>query len=207
MNYGELKTLIEGYLHRTDQTANLATFITLAQARVNRDLRVPEMESRATLTLASGDRFVTLPSDYRKMLNVQVAISGGRQLVLPMSLAQMDVEHSILGSGTPRNYSVLGDQLELQPAPGESLEIEIVYQYRLAAFSADADTNDILTDSPNIYVYAAMMEASPFVQADERMPMWHEMYKEERDRLNEEAEDRELSGGPLQILKMGVSTP
>jgi len=205
MNYGELKTLIAGYLHRADQTDNIITFITLAQARVNRDLDVPEMVSRTTQSVRT--RYVTLPADLRRLMDVQIAVRGGRKSLMPMSASQMDTEHGQVVSGEPNNYCIRGKEIELQPTPDSAHTLELLYLHRLAALSADSATNDILTDNPNIYVYASMIEASPFIHADERMPVWKDLYKEEVSRLNEEAEDRALSGGPLQIMQLGTSTP
>lgn len=210
MNYGELKALLDGqngYLHRSDLTATIPSFITLAHARVNRDLNIPELESRATADVTAGDRYIALPDDVFFLRNIQISIAGGRQLLMQLSPAQMDVLNSQIVSGEPTSYALYGNQIELQPTPESSATLEIVYQYRLAALSADTDTNDILTNYPNIYVYATMLEATPFIQADERAGMWHEYYKEERDRINDIGEDRRLSGSPLQIYNLGTSTP
>ena len=44
-SYTTLKNEIESYLNRTDLTANLDTFIDLAESRMARDLRLREMET------------------------------------------------------------------------------------------------------------------------------------------------------------------
>ena len=54
-SYTTLKNEIESYLNRTDLTANLDTFIDLAESRMARDLRLREMETIDTsITTVSG---------------------------------------------------------------------------------------------------------------------------------------------------------
>lgn len=206
-DYGTLKTKVEDYTHRSDLTDEIPSFIQLAESRINSDLEDFAMESRASYTILSGSRFVTLPSDMRKLMNVQVAVSGGIRPLLPLSLIQMDALHPNLISGTPDHYNIIGDQMEIRDIVGEDTDMEIYYQYRLAGFSDDTDTNDILDKYPNIYLYAALMEWLLFVQGDERMKIFTDAYTAEVIRINDEAEDRKLSGGPIQIINLGTSTP
>ena len=48
--YSNLKTTIANYLNRSDLTSNLGDFITLTEARLNRELRVREMINTDTST-------------------------------------------------------------------------------------------------------------------------------------------------------------
>jgi hypothetical protein len=208
MNYGELKTLIAGYLHRTDQTANVVSFITLAQARINRDVKDSSMIVRATITADGVDRYITMPTDARELIDVQAQVSGGRKSLLPRTPAQMNTIYAtVTASGDPADYCVRGRELEIQPTPGATTVLELLYWGRLTAFSADGDTNTLLTNRPNLYVYAAMIEACVFLQGDERLPVFQSAYSREVDSINEETEDLLLSGGPLQITKLDGSTP
>jgi hypothetical protein len=206
-DYGTLKIVVEAYTHRNDQTDNIPQFIQSAESRINSDLDDEAMESRASYTIPAGERFVTLPSDMRKLMNVQIAVSGGVKPLLPLSLLQMDALHSNLIAGVPDHYAITGDQMEVRDIVGEDTDMEIYYQYRLEGFSDDEDTNGILTKYPNIYLYASLIEYLIFVQGEERMPVFTEAYAAEVFRINDEAEDRKMSGGPIQIINLGVSTP
>jgi hypothetical protein len=206
-NYGTLKTAVEGYTHRSDLTEDIPSFIQLAESRINTDLDDDSMESRASYTILAGSRFVTLPLDMRKLMNVQIAVSGGVKAILPLSLLQMDALHPNLIAGVPDHYAITGSEMEVRDIVGEDTDMEIFYQYRLTGFSDDEDTNDILVKYPNIYLYAALMEWLLFVQGDERMKVFTDAYRAEVTRINDEAEDRKMSGGPIQIINLGVSTP
>ena len=63
--YANLKTSIANYLNRSDLTAFLGDFITLTEARLNRELRVREMvNTDTTTTTVSGTQSYALPTGY-----------------------------------------------------------------------------------------------------------------------------------------------
>jgi hypothetical protein len=70
--YTELKTAIADWLDRGDLTANIPDFITLAEARVNRELRIRPQEVRSTMTTTAGNRYHALPGGYLSMRNIQI---------------------------------------------------------------------------------------------------------------------------------------
>lgn len=207
-NYGTLKSAIASYLHRSDQTDNIPVFISLAHARIMRNLHDAWQVARYQQTTTAATRYLTLPSKAKKLLDVQVETSSGRQAVLPMSTTQMNTVHSTVTTGSyPSNYTLRGRTIEFQPSIPSGVTIELLTMDRLAGFSSDSDTNAILTKSPNIYVYATLLEANIFTQGDERLSKLKNAYDLEVEELNDEADELALSGGPLQIMKLGVSTP
>ena len=66
--YSTLKAEIASYLNRDDLTTHLDTFIDLAESRLNRDLRLREMETVDTsITTVSGTQAYDLPTGYLEM--------------------------------------------------------------------------------------------------------------------------------------------
>ena len=70
--YSDLKTSIANFLARDDLTSQIPDFITLAEARMSRELDTRSMEKRATATTVAGDGFISLPTDLREIRNVQL---------------------------------------------------------------------------------------------------------------------------------------
>ena len=62
--YAELQTAVANWLDRGDPTDRIVEFIDLAEARMNRNLRLRLMETTATGTLTAGTREYDLPTDY-----------------------------------------------------------------------------------------------------------------------------------------------
>jgi hypothetical protein len=60
--YSGLVASVQSWLNRSDLTAKVPDFIALLEARLNRELRVPDMERMTTLVLTDGA--VDLPTDF-----------------------------------------------------------------------------------------------------------------------------------------------
>ena len=60
--YAELQTAVDNWLARTDLSGRSPEFITLAEARMNRELETQSQEKRATVLLTADDSYVTLPA-------------------------------------------------------------------------------------------------------------------------------------------------
>ena len=68
--YAELQTAIADFLIRDDLTSVIPTFITMAEAQLNRDVRHWKMEQRSTAEL--DDQYLTLPTDWIETVRVTV---------------------------------------------------------------------------------------------------------------------------------------
>lgn len=209
MNYGELKTLLASYLHRDDLTDQIPTFITLAQSRMNHDVDLTSLQSKDCVFVVKGQVEADLPTDFLEMLSLRIPFNGGFRLLQQKSLAQNSqvYETASGATGSPLYYARYGNSIELSPTPDASTTLEIVYKQRLAALVNDTDTDELLTNHLNIYIYGAMLEASPFLMDDKRAQVWGGLYENEVKRINDFAEDAEWSGSPMQITNLGTDTP
>ena len=66
-NYSELQTEVASWLDRSDLTAQIPAFIQLAEARINRKLRVRAMETVVQHTMVGLSKRIALPTDYLQM--------------------------------------------------------------------------------------------------------------------------------------------
>jgi hypothetical protein len=206
MNYAALKTTLASYLHRDDLTAMIPTFILLAQSRMSHDLEDPSMQTTATLDVMAAMKEVVLPSDFLELMSIRIPNSGGYKTLLQRTLVgNTAVLDNGGATGSPSSYARYGNILELTPIPDSDTTLEIVYRQRIAEFTEDTDTDTLLTVSPNIYIYGAMLEAMPFLSDPSQV--WQSMYIGEVSRLNEIAYTSEWSGSPLEILNLGMETP
>lgn len=174
-NYGELKTTIADWLNRDDLTAVIPDFITLATAQVNRRVRHWRAVKRATATADS--QFLTLPSDWLEGRNIQLSTDPVTPLRFA-SIQQMDeFRASNSTQGRPCWYAIHGTYLEFVPVPDSSYTCEMTYYAKLAAMSADTDTNWLLTNFPDAYLYGSLLNAAPYLGDDERLMVWERLYE------------------------------
>jgi len=70
-SYSSLQTAVANWLDRSDLTARIPEFISLAEARINRALRVRIMESVKMISLVGGTKRYPLPSDYLQLRTIK----------------------------------------------------------------------------------------------------------------------------------------
>ena len=73
--FAELKTAIANFLARDDLTDRIPEFISLAEARMGRELGTRSQTKRATATLTASDAYVSLPTDLRSIREVKLNTS------------------------------------------------------------------------------------------------------------------------------------
>lgn len=180
MNYGELKTMLEGYLHRSDLADMIPSFVLLAQARLNKDIKHLVMEEAADLTTTAGSALVALPEGvlHLSLVRVPDEVAGGTTLD-QMTLDQWaGVKERVRGAeGVPTHYAILSPSAILvAPVPEEAITISIIYRKGATAFTADEGTDTLLTTFPGAYLYACMIEAAMYTNSDKRVAIWKGLY-------------------------------
>lgn len=176
-NYSDLKAAVANWLDRTDLTARVPEFITLAEAKLNRDLRARQMEQRSTANTVASEPFLTLPTDFQSVRRLRVLsaaddpIKPELKYLTPDQLNEYRVTRSP-ASASPTHFTIKGDQFELWPTPDAVYTLDMVYRKNIPALSDSSPTNWLLTYAPDVYLYGALLEAAPYLMDDERIGVW-----------------------------------
>lgn len=175
-NYTDLKSSIADWLNREDLTSVIPSFIAMAEARFNRDLRVRQMIKRSTAELNEG--FITLPGDWLEAKNIQINTSYGPRKLDYVTLEQADAIRYNSGDspGEPLYFNITGSQMEIIPTPSGEPEVEMTYYRTVPALSDEDDTNWLLSAWPDMYLYGALAHAAPYLKDDERVATWVAFY-------------------------------
>lgn len=208
-NYTELQAAAANWLARDDLILRIPEFITLGEAKFNRTLFHPRMETRATLTvntLAAAPEFLDLPTDFQTIRSVRLPDETGKPRLQFLTQTQIeDYRYSIDNvTGTPTSFTILGDEIELAPTPNEDIDIEVLYRANIPAL-ADNSTNWLLTLAPDLYLYGALLEATPYIQNDNRVGLWATGMQTVMDQLNALAERQSFDSGPTTIRLPGIT--
>ncbi len=196
--YTELKTSLADWLNRSDLTSVIPDFISLAESQIERQLRTRQMIVRATASFAAAQEYGTVPADFLETKSIKLDTNP----VTPLTFQTIDALDSLsnttyLSSGKPLYFSIVGEQIRLLPIPDTAYTAELVYYAKLTKLSASVATNFILTQSPDIYLYGSLLQAAPYLQFDERIPVWSSLYAAGLEQL-QIADDRgATSGGSL----------
>jgi hypothetical protein len=201
--FTELKDAVADWLDRSDLTARIPDFITLAETRINRELRIRPMEVRSTMTTTSGSQYFNLPGGYIQMRNIQLNTNP----VTPLEYITPEMMDRLYGSSTtgkPRAYTLIGDEIQLSPIPDSAYSLEMAFYEKFTplgdgATGGTVTSNWLTLNAPDVLLYGALLEAEPFIKNDERVPVWLNGYSNAIDKLQKaDARDRH-SGSAMRV--------
>ncbi|MFP5447475.1 MAG: hypothetical protein ACLGHU_01915 [Alphaproteobacteria bacterium] len=161
--YDDLKTAVADWLERSDLANRAADFITLAEARLNRELRLGVMESEVSLIAAAGALTVALPEDCREALGLWREEGAERQ---PMRYRAAGMSPHRETAGRPDYWTLQGAVILLdRPCAAETGFV--LRQLGRLRLSAASPTNAVLAEHPDLYLFAALAEACPYLRDGE----------------------------------------
>lgn len=176
-NYTGLKAAIATELARDDLTADIPGFIALAEAKMKR--RIRKKTIRATITVTAES--TALPAACAELRSIY-ALSGLPSLDRPLRLGTPEAVAEVRANhagvpGRPVVFAIVDNNLICAPAPDQSYTFQITYYEALTPLSGSVTTNSILDDAPDAYFYGALYHAAPYLEHDERIPMWEDYFE------------------------------
>ena len=197
----ELKTAVSNWLNRSDLTTRIPEFITLAEAQFNRLLRTRDMLARSTASVSA--QYVSLPTDFLEMLNIELTSTTPPKRIVYITSDRSDDyrERRSDAAGTPSHYTIEGTAIQLQPTPDKSYTIQMNYYKDIPALSVQGDsgTNWLLTSHPDIYLYATLMQASPYIMDPQSAGQWGGLLDRAMQELQMSDEKSRYAGGTLNM--------
>jgi hypothetical protein len=200
--YTELKDAIADWLDRSDLTSRIPDFIALAEARINRELRIRPMEVRSTMVTTVDQQYFNLPGGYIQMRNIQLNTNP----TTPLEYITPEMLDRLYGStttGKPRAYTLIGDEIQLAPIPDSAYQIEMAFYEKFTALgdgtSGTVTSNWLTTNAPDVLLYGALMEAEPFIKNDERIPVWLNGYSNAINKLQQQDQRDRHSGSAMRV--------
>ena len=200
--YTELKDAIADWLDRSDLTNRIPDFIALAEARLNRELRIRPMEVRSTMTTTVGQRYFNLPGGYLQMRNFQINTNP----ITPLEYITPEMLDRLYGANTtskPRAYSLIGEEIQLAPIPDTEYTVEMAYYEKFSPLGdgtgGTVTSNWLTENAPDVLLYGALIEAEPFIRNDERIQLWLTAYKEAIDKIQKADERDRHSGSTMRV--------
>lgn len=197
-NYSDLKTTVANYLGRSDLTSQIPDFISLAETRLNRTLRIRQMLKTATALTTANDATVGLPSDFLEMRDIFIQGSP-RATVSYLSPSAFSRNARADEVGKPVFYTLRANELEFAPKPDTVYTLQMLYYAKPSALSNSNLSNVFMANAPDALLYGALVEAEPYLMNDARIQVWSSFYANAVSALNTSDENSEYSGIPLSM--------
>jgi hypothetical protein len=181
------------WLNRTDLTAQIPDFITLAEAEMKRRLRRTSTKTTISIT---GET-VAIPATVAETRSLWLSSGSPYQdvplrLCTPEMLAERKARSGAV-VGRPTDFAVMGSNYIFEPAPDQTYTGIIFYYAALIPLTALNLTNVVMTEAPDAYLYGSLLQAEPFLEHDERVPLWRDKFDRAIDQLNLVRENEEYT--------------
>lgn len=181
-NYTDLVASVASWIKRSDLAAQIPDFITMAEGRLSGDLDARPME--AAVSISVNAEYVATPTDMTEMRRFVLTSTSPRAKLRYVSPDQLTQQYPYAQTGQPAVFTVIGGNFQFAPIPDSTYTGELVYRQRIPSLQAN-NTNWLMTQFPECYLYAVLCEAIQFViGAGDRQQVYEAKYKQYVDTIN-----------------------
>ena len=194
---GELATAVANWAARSDLTSRIPEFVALAEAKLNRTLRTPDMETKDAAFSITGE-YVAVPTGFLEVR--QFYLNNANKDVLVYMDPDTQVEYFGANSNTPKYFAIVGSNFRFGPVPNSTFSSTLVYYKALTTVSTGGSAvNWLLTSHPDVYLYGSLMEMAGFIQDDARVQLWAQAYAVAVEQLKNSAARQRWGGNGMAV--------
>jgi hypothetical protein len=198
MTFTTLKQDVQRYLERGNTLASdpivfeqIPRLINLAERRIARELKIEGFINVVTGTLSAGQSVYPKPDRWRDTVSMSIGIGAtldNRKVLFARVYEYLrSYWPNALETDTPLFYSDYDySHWLLAPTPDAEYPFEILYYELPPLLDESVQTNWITEYAPQLLLYGTLVEATPFLKNDERIPVWQNMYDRAAAMLNGE---------------------
>ena len=191
--YAELQSNITDFLNRDDLASVTPTFISLAEADMQRQVRHWRQEKRSTAELDT--QYSAIPADFLEAIRFYITSGESRPLELISQFQLLDRKYQRANtSGEPAYYAITAGEIEIFPAPAGTYTAELYYNARIEPLSDSNTSNWMLQYFPDAYLYGSLVHSAPYLKDDARLQIWAALYQSAIDAINMSGEKAKFGG-------------
>lgn len=192
-NLATLQTEIANTLSRDDLTAEIPQFIQFAENKLYRTLNLRNEETALNVSISSG--VAAVPSDF-KALKFAYFDASPVELLQWVAVEELYADYpNRTNSSTPAVIAREGANFVFGPASKDGTLKGIYYAKQDPLRTTDPSW--YVTNAPEVLLYGALLEASPFIKDPEQIAVWQTFYSSAIDSLMQEQDNAEHSWGAL----------
>ena len=194
MNYAELVVAVTDYTENTVPTANMNTFITQAEQRIYNTVQFPSLRKNVTGITASGNKYLSCPSDFLSSFSMAVIDASGnyeyllnkdvnfiRQAYPQPTDTALPKYYALFGPTTTSGATpVVTNELSfiLGPTPDSAYNVELHYYYYPESI-VTASTTWLGDNFDSVLLYGTLVEAYTYMKGEpDIMALYDGKYKE-----------------------------
>ena len=183
--FEELRTAVKDWMVADDiSDVAFANFVQLAEARMNRELKVRNMYAVTDAQTFATTGKDALPADFVEIVTLVLDGSPTSTVLAYIAPQQIVGLISTTYPGTPRQYTIIGNDIQVFPTPTEAAAYTMNYLRSLPALAlTGTTTNWLLEKAPDLYLYATLLEAAIYLQDDAEAQRAQQLYERGKESL------------------------
>ena len=198
MTFDTLKQDVQRYLERGATYASdpvvydqIPRLINLAERRIARELKVQGFIAVVSSNMVTGQSVYAKPDRWRDTVSMNVGTGTNNANREPLFTRVYEYLRSYWPNesqtATPLFYADYNySSWLIAPTPDQAYPFEVLY-YELPPLLDDSIQTNWLTEyAPQLLLYGALLEATPFLKNDERIGTWQQYYDRAAAMLNGE---------------------
>lgn len=191
MSFNSLQEDLRRYLERGFTAESdpilfeqLPRLINMAERRIARELKIQGFIQAVNTTLVAGVSVYQKPDRWRDTISMR---ANGVTLFTRAYEYIRSYWPDEAQTGIPAYYADYDySHWLVAPTPAANAELEVLY-YEMPRLLDDENQTNWLTEyAPNLLLYGALLEATPFLKNDERIAVWQSNYDRAAQVLNGE---------------------
>ena len=193
LNFTSLKADLRAYLERgsvIDTTVydQLPRLINNAEREIARALKIQGFINVVNSVMTNTEEAYAKPNRWRQTISMWITVGTERVEIFPRSYEYCRTywPNPAL-TGVPKFYADYNYlNWLIAPTPAADYVWEILYYQLLELLDDTIQTNWLTDYAPTTLLYRSLLECTPFLKNDDRIPVWENMYKESLGNLNTE---------------------
>jgi hypothetical protein len=193
-----LKEDIRRYLERgftlaSDQLVyeQIPRLINLAERRIARELKVEGLINVLTGTMSPGLAVYPKPDRWRSTVSFNFGTGDQDNEYNQLFPRSYEYVRSYWPNRSDTDVPLFYAEYDynnwiVAPTPDQAYPFEVLVYQLLPLLDETNQTNWLTDYAPQVLLYASLLEATPFLKNDERIPVWQQMYDRSAQALNGE---------------------
>ena len=192
-SYTTLSTSVAAWLDvsSSDISTVVSDLVTVAEKRIFREVRNTTMEAALSVTISSGSAAV--PADFVELKYAYIDATPTQWLEMRPIAWVYERYPTRSAGGKPKFMAKDGSTFIFGPYPDSGYTVKGVYYKRLSEIQTSV--NALLTNYPDLYLFACLAESEQLLGRDKRIPIWESKYRMIKDRVNAEDVASRFSSG------------
>lgn len=198
MTFDSLKTDIQRYLERGSSSATdplvyeqIPKLINLAERRIARDIKIQGFQTVVTSAMQTNVCVMPKPDRWRETISINIGTGATNDVRKTLYTRSYEYCRAYWPDqtqvGEPSFYADYDYRHWLfASTPDQDYPVEIVYYELPPLLDDDFQQNWLTNFAPNALLYGSLLEATPFLKNDERIPIWQQFYQMAIESLNTE---------------------